>query len=241
MRTYGEGFVIADQAPGLLDMAAIRNTNTKIVMRLPDRGDRELVGKAMHLNDDQIAELAKLPRGVAAVYQNEWVESVLCKVEHYVVKDGMLRMKAPQRGGGQRSLSAGERLEIASLMFCGEKPSEVLLRDLKDDKVKLSARSRILVVGRLNAGQKAPQFTKAGAVVAEVFPESASALRKAIDSTSNKARWTAELNAAVTGIEGLAGEQLRKDINQAIITEVLLNELGRKDDFNVWYKGGFLK
>ena len=55
MRTYGEGFVIADQAPGLLDMAAIRNTNTKIVMRLPDQGDRELVGKAMHLNDDQIA------------------------------------------------------------------------------------------------------------------------------------------------------------------------------------------
>lgn len=24
MRTYGEGFIIADQAPGLLDMAAIR-------------------------------------------------------------------------------------------------------------------------------------------------------------------------------------------------------------------------
>ena len=33
MRTYGEGFIIADQAPGLLDMAAIRNTNTKIILR----------------------------------------------------------------------------------------------------------------------------------------------------------------------------------------------------------------
>lgn len=30
MRTYGEGFIIADQAPGLLDMAAIRNTNTRL-------------------------------------------------------------------------------------------------------------------------------------------------------------------------------------------------------------------
>ena len=29
MRTYGEGFIIADQAPGLLDMSVIRNTNTK--------------------------------------------------------------------------------------------------------------------------------------------------------------------------------------------------------------------
>lgn len=83
MRTYGEGFVIVDQAPGLLDMAVIRNTNTKIIMRLPDQGDRELVGRAANLNDDQITELAKLPCGVAAVYQNEWVQPVLCKIERF--------------------------------------------------------------------------------------------------------------------------------------------------------------
>ena len=84
MRTYGEGFIIADQAPGLMDMSVIRNTNTKIIMRLPDQSDRELVGKAANLNDDQIKELAKLPCGVAAVYQNEWVQSVLCKVDKNV-------------------------------------------------------------------------------------------------------------------------------------------------------------
>lgn len=83
MRTYGEGFVIADQAPGLLDMSVIRNTNTKIIMRLPDRTDRELIGRAANLNDDQITELAKLPCGVAAIYQNEWVQPVLCKVKKY--------------------------------------------------------------------------------------------------------------------------------------------------------------
>src|SRR5699024_4520949 len=60
MRTYGEGFVIADQAPGLLDIAVIRNTNTKIVLRLPEYSDRELVGRAMGLNDDQIEELSRL-------------------------------------------------------------------------------------------------------------------------------------------------------------------------------------
>ncbi len=83
MRTYGEGFIIADQAPGLLDMSVIRNTNTKIIMRLPDLGDRELVGKSAGLNDDQIIELAKLPCGVAAVYQNEWIQPILCKVDRY--------------------------------------------------------------------------------------------------------------------------------------------------------------
>lgn len=83
MRTYGEGFIIADQAPGLLDMSVIRNTNTKIIMRLPDLSDRELVGKSAGLNDDQIIELAKLPCGVAAVYQNEWVQPILCKVDKF--------------------------------------------------------------------------------------------------------------------------------------------------------------
>lgn len=83
MRTYGEGFIIADQAPGLLDLSVIRNTNTKIIMRLPDQGDRELVGKSASLEDDQIVELAKLPCGVAAVYQNEWVQPILCKVAFF--------------------------------------------------------------------------------------------------------------------------------------------------------------
>lgn len=81
MRTYGEGFIIVDQAPSLLDMSVIRNTNTKIIHRLPDQDDRELVGRAANLNDDQIRELARLQRGVAAVYQNEWIEPILCKVQ----------------------------------------------------------------------------------------------------------------------------------------------------------------
>mgnify|MGYP004508111373 FL=1 len=83
MRTYGEGFIIADQAPGLLDKSVIRNTNTKIIMRLPDEEDRNLVGKAANLSEDQIKELSKLPTGVAAVYQNNWAEPVLCKIEKY--------------------------------------------------------------------------------------------------------------------------------------------------------------
>ena len=83
MRTYGEGFIIADQSPGLLDMAVIRNTNTKIIMRLPEYSDRDLVGRAASLNDEQITELSKLGKGIAAVYQNDWLEPVLCKIDKY--------------------------------------------------------------------------------------------------------------------------------------------------------------
>lgn len=87
LRAFGEGFIIADQAPGLLDIAVIRNTNTKIVHRLPERSDRELVGRAMGMSDSQIKELAKLECGVAAVYQNDWIESVLCKVDEFKIED----------------------------------------------------------------------------------------------------------------------------------------------------------
>lgn len=83
MRAYGEGFIIADQAPNLLDEAVIRNTNTKIVLRLPDAEDRAVVGKACSLTDKQIDELGKLPDHAAAVYQNDWIEAVLCYFEDF--------------------------------------------------------------------------------------------------------------------------------------------------------------
>lgn len=81
MRTYGECFMIVDQAPGKLDQAVIRNTNTKIILRLPDYSDREIVGRSIGLTDSQINELGKLERGTAAVYQSGWIEAVLCKFE----------------------------------------------------------------------------------------------------------------------------------------------------------------
>lgn len=83
MRSCGEGFMIADQSPEQMDMSVIRNTNTKMIMRLPSFEDRKLVGKAVGLSEIQINELAKLPTGVAAVYQNDWLEPVLVQMPEY--------------------------------------------------------------------------------------------------------------------------------------------------------------
>ena len=83
MRTYGEGFVIVDQSPGAVDISAIRNTNTKIIMRLPEESDRKVAGKAAAMKDEQIDEIAKLPTGVAVVYQNDWEAPVLCQISKF--------------------------------------------------------------------------------------------------------------------------------------------------------------
>lgn len=121
MRTYGEGFIIADQAPGLLDMSVIRNTNTKIILRLPDEEDRKLVGKSAALKEAQIDELSKLPLGVAAVYQNEWPEAVLCKIEAYPVPENAVYhkpSKMPHEINAEfvfGQLAAGKELEPLSI------------------------------------------------------------------------------------------------------------------------------
>ena len=81
MRTYGEGFIIVDQSPTAVDISAIKNTNTKIIMRLPEANDCEAVGRAIGLDDEQIAELSRLDKGVAAIYQNNWLEAVLTKID----------------------------------------------------------------------------------------------------------------------------------------------------------------
>lgn len=83
MRTYGEGFIIVDQSPGAVDISAIRNTNTKIIMRLPEDSDRKIAGKSAAMKDNQVDEIAKLPTGVAVVYQNDWEDPVLCHINMY--------------------------------------------------------------------------------------------------------------------------------------------------------------
>ena len=83
MRTYGEGFIIVDQSPSAVDISAIRNTNTKIIMRLPEENDRKIAGKSTALKDEQINEIARLPKGVAVVYQNDWIEAVLCQINKF--------------------------------------------------------------------------------------------------------------------------------------------------------------
>lgn len=81
MRTFGEGFIIVDQSPTAVDISAIKNTNTKIIMRLPERSDCEVAGCSIGLKNEQIMELTKLDKGVAAIYQNNWLEAVLTKID----------------------------------------------------------------------------------------------------------------------------------------------------------------
>ena len=143
MRTYGEGFIIADQAPGLLDLSVIRNTNTKIIMRLPDWSDRELVGKSANLNDDQILELARLPKGVAAVYQNEWIQPVLCKVDKFDGGGEVYQYRAELEM--ESSSSADLYLTISKFLTGNETIEQIDLEKMEQDLFKAPISGKIFI------------------------------------------------------------------------------------------------
>ncbi len=68
IRAYGEGIVVAEQIPVKLVPDAVKNTALKIVHRLPAHDDRQVVGAAMNLDEEQSRQVVSLPPGVAAVF-----------------------------------------------------------------------------------------------------------------------------------------------------------------------------
>lgn len=247
MRTYGEGFIIADQAPGLLDMAAIRNTNTKIILRLPDLSDRELVGKAANLNDAQITELARLPRGIAAIYQNEWIEAVLCKVDKHEAGD--YRYAYIPEPVGELHTDMSSRIKIAELLSKGTQLSkEQILNDIRPEfkNLKIDASDEVAIMKLLEKPPKEPRMSILGEVMSVLFPEVKDEVGKAYLEATDMTEWTESAQQALnmclanTGEGSRLGEQARRDIIQSIITYYVW--IVQKDQASAekWYVEGGL-
>lgn len=119
MRSAGEGFIIADQSPTLMDQGVIRNTNTKVVFCLHEREDCSIIGNALALNELQKNELTRLPTGVAAIYQNNWTDAVLCKTLYFDMKESRPLRYTPEKVQFTRRTVYGE---ILSLLVRGDVP-----------------------------------------------------------------------------------------------------------------------
>jgi len=241
MRTYGEGFIIADQAPGLMDMSVIRNTNTKIILRLPDYNDRQLVGAAANLNESQIIELAKLPRGVAAVYQNEWIDPILCKVDRSKSVEKSYEYEKYNR---PISDTTDLRVEIASILSKGLKYGKEVERDnLKRemDEVGLSAYYQTIVFRALDNQDATPRMTKIAPVMCELFPMVKEAVKKTYTESRDEKLWTlSAVDAIPIEVKEKIDDQVQRDIVQSAITQYILLELNKEKELRDWsVKGGF--
>lgn len=237
MRTYGEGFIIADQAPGLLDMSVIRNTNTKMILRLPDFSDRELVGKSANLNDDQVVELAKLPRGVAALYQNEWTEPVLCQVDKFEEKSGSFYFD------GQLETKDETLIKAALIEYLTASKTDIESIEVTDlqqllDRLALDS----LTVKRILDWSSRPfsmhDYTD---IVSQLYPELITQVQEQARKNVDVKLLTDKLQETIQHKMGeLLSEQARKDLLQATMTYYYLYELKDDGAYQDWaHKGGF--
>lgn len=67
IRSYGQGMIIVDQIPSRLVPEVLKNTDVKITHKLTAKDDREAMGAAMNLQQDQVEELACHVPGEATV------------------------------------------------------------------------------------------------------------------------------------------------------------------------------
>jgi hypothetical protein len=116
IRAYGEGIVIAEQIPAKLVPDVVKNTALKVMHRLPAADDRQLVGAAMNLDENQSRQVVSMLPGEAAVFA-----------------DGMdrpLRIRVPFGGDRERNAGtvagpvplAGRRSAACGASCLGERP-----------------------------------------------------------------------------------------------------------------------
>lgn len=235
MRTYGEGFIIADQAPGLLDMAAIRNTNTKIIHRLPDLSDRELAGRAANLNDQQIVELARLPKGVAAIYQNDWVEPVLCKIakaeegEYFTYNRPIEDTTDNQHD---------DVLSIARMLAYGiSVGTEAELHSIRErlDRLHIGASIKVSILRTAQNPPNEPHMTKLAPIMSALFPDVVKTVERELKSSNEAEQLTRAAEAALgASINREIDSHTRRVIIQGIMTDILYLQMQDSKSYDDW-------
>ncbi len=80
VRAFGEGLIIAEQSPARLARDILRNTHTKIVHRLSDQDDRDLVGTSIGLDASQTEHVQRLQPGKAILHRGGGTGAVLVSI-----------------------------------------------------------------------------------------------------------------------------------------------------------------
>jgi DNA helicase HerA-like ATPase len=135
IRAYGEGIVVAEQIPAKLVPDVVKNTALKVVHRLPAHDDRQLVGAAMNLDDEQSRQVVSLEPGIAAVFADGMDRPLRVRVPYGERRERSLDGPAPPITG-RRSAACGRRchdracslLELRTAELHAASPQEAWLR-----------------------------------------------------------------------------------------------------------------
>ena len=242
MRTYGEGFIIADQSPNAVDVSAIRNTNTKIIMRLPDEVDRRLAGKAAALKDEQLDEIAKLPKGVAVVYQNDWIEPVLCKVNKFEGKEEKYNyIREHEEKIDEYKLKQELLKLLLKTKVNREISTDIEYIDRTLTKSKLSTMQKIEILELLDEYRKTNRlriwetnnFEKLSKIVTNLIIDKSN-LKKLIITRNNFEDLNKELVNLIERNIKIEDNELKLAISQSLMKEFSLESKEALEIYSVW-------
>ena len=71
IRSYGVGIVIADQSPRKVSTDVVALTDMKMVFRLVESTDKQIIGDSTNMTETQIQRMAKLKPGEAFLFFNK--------------------------------------------------------------------------------------------------------------------------------------------------------------------------
>ena len=246
MRTYGEGFIIVDQSPGAVDASAIRNTNVKIIMRLPDDSDRQVAGKAAGMKDNQVDEIAKLPTGVAVVYQNDWEEPVLCKIGKFEDEEISFEFH-PNEDNDIVVQDSSVKSEVLKLLLKGRitEPIDANIDLIEDYLVNsnLSTFNKIAIYNSVNEFKKLGKlelwndnhFEQLSRLVTEVL-SAKSEVMKFADSASNFDQLTDKLEQYIKNLVPEIPDELTLVTSQCLMRDYSLANEVQKRIYSAWYQ-----
>jgi hypothetical protein len=129
VRKYGEGLIIADQIPNKLVSDVIKNTNIKIVHRLFSADDRNIIGDAMGLSDEQKEFLPLLQPGETVIYCGGWHAPVRVKIQQHAKTDNPDIPEAEFKQRGNQQLWAQRHKLLPKLAACQAMNSADTLAD----------------------------------------------------------------------------------------------------------------
>jgi hypothetical protein len=242
MRTYGEGFIIADQSPNAVDVSAIRNTNTKIIMKLPDEVDRRLAGKAAALKDEQLDEIAKLPKGVAVVYQNDWIEPVLCKINKFEGKEEKYNyIREHEEKIDEYKLKQELLKLLLKTKVNREISTDIEYIDRTLTKSKLSTMQKIEILELLDEYRKTNRlriwetsnFEKLSKIVTNLIIDKSN-LKKLIITRNNFEDLNKELVNLIERNIKIEDNELKLAISQSLMKEFSLESKEALEIYSVW-------
>lgn len=215
-------------------------------MRLPEDNDRKVAGKASGMKDSQIDEIAKLPTGVAVVYQNDWEEPVLCKIGKF--DDENIHYEFyPKEDLEVASNDSKTRLEVIKLLLkgrvCEEIDTNLELIESNLAKSDLSTFNKISIYNSLDEYKNTcklslwqdNQFEELSRIVTEIFGAK-SEVAKYAESASSFEQLTNKLELYIKNITPDMPDVLMLVISQCFMRDYSLASDVQKRIYSAWYQ-----